>query len=284
VAKPCSYDLQPESGACFEDWLEKRGRKLFLLGLQLPDVYWQASQPEQPINDVTVFLDKMQKDCGSKSILMISFGTVFFPVQYWILEALVDCLVKAEIPTLFVQASPFAKAMPDQGERIKKKLEETGRGLVAEWIQQDLVLRHPAVGSVLSHGGHGSTTETLLNGLPLLLWPFAVSGTNHIECALIIIQGDQPLNSAFISKTLGAGLEFLQVRDTIVGEKMFNYPDVQVKASLESITEEFTRVFGSLQGPGNQLMRDNAVRVGQRLRAEHDEKMPTYFDKLLQAM
>ncbi|CAM0913453.1 unnamed protein product [Alopecurus aequalis] len=47
-----------------------------------------------------------------------------------------------------------------------------GRGLVTkEWVDQEAVLKHPAVGLYLSHCGWNSVTEAAAYGVPILAWP-----------------------------------------------------------------------------------------------------------------
>lgn len=102
-----------------------------------------------------------------------------------------------------------------------EKLIET-KGFIASWCSQEKVLNHPSVGGFLTHGGWGSTIESLSAGVPMICWPYL---------------WDQPTNCRYICKEWGVGLE--------MGK------DVK--------REEVKRLVQELMGEGGHEMRNMAA-------------------------
>ncbi|KAJ0728196.1 putative 7-deoxyloganetin glucosyltransferase [Helianthus annuus] len=88
------------------------------------------------------------------------------------------------------------------------------RGMLVSWCAQEKVLAHRSVGAFLSHCGWNSTTESILEGVPLICWPFF---------------SDQLTNCRFACTEWGIGMEInhdvkrneveVVVREMMQGEK-----------------------------------------------------------------
>ncbi|CAH1454461.1 unnamed protein product [Lactuca virosa] len=107
--------------------------------------------------------------------------------------------------------------LPPEFEEVIKK-----RGFIASWCPQEKVLEHPSVGGFLTHGGWGSTIESLTAGVPMICWPYL---------------WDQLTNCRYICKEWEVGMEM---------EK-----DVK--------REEVSKLVQELMGEGGHVMRKKAM-------------------------
>lgn len=93
------------------------------------------------------------------------------------------------------------------------------RGCMVEWVPQQEVLGHVAVGGFMTHSGWNSTLESMVAGVPMICWPYF---------------GDQQINSRFVSEVWKVGLDMKDVCDRKVVERMLN--DVMVDRREEFAT------------------------------------------------
>lgn len=95
--------------------------------------------------------------------LKISFGSLFWPNDPERLWAIVDELIRAEVPLVFAQASPFT-VVP---QHMAAAIDANPISLALSWVPQERLLMHPSVGWFITHGGWNSVQEALLAKVPL---------------------------------------------------------------------------------------------------------------------
>ncbi|KAI0368559.1 UDP-Glycosyltransferase/glycogen phosphorylase [Pilatotrama ljubarskyi] len=193
---PESYE--PEAVEAVRQWYAETSRPVYTCGPLLPASSATSTENEKKQSmestEIQEFLDATLKNAGEKSLLYISFGSIFWPLKtpekIW---AFIDVVMELNIPFILSHASPMAVVPED----VKQKVKEYGKGLLSPWTPQQTILEHPATGWFVCHGGHNGVTESICAGVPFILWPFG---------------GDQPLNAVHISEQLKVGYELIEVR------------------------------------------------------------------------
>ncbi|GAA0149429.1 glycosyltransferase [Lithospermum erythrorhizon] len=126
-----------------------------------------------------------------------------------------------------------------------------GRGLlVSNWAPQVPILNHGSIGGFLTHCGWNSTLESMVNGIPLIVWPLyaeqrlnAVMLTQELKVALRPKVGENGLVKADVIantvKNLIVGEEGKQVRnrmrDIKVAAERVLRPDGSSRKSLANL-------------------------------------------------
>jgi UDP:flavonoid glycosyltransferase YjiC (YdhE family) len=93
---------------------------------------------------------------------------------------------------------------PGWTDEIKRSLSEE-QGRIISWAPQQKVLGHRVIGCFLTHSGWNSTLESIIEGVPMLCWPFFL---------------DQKKNSRFVSEIWKIGLDMKDIPNREVVEKM----------------------------------------------------------------
>lgn len=166
--------FQPNAKALVQQWLEQEiGTRLFAIGPAIED----NLLADQPINLLVhekdaatiAFLDRCQDRFGERSVILLSWGTIWAPFRYPdILEAWIDEVLASGRPFILNRSAElFSRLSPWIEEKLKLAAEQDNC-FQTTWIAQRTVLRHPAMGIFVSHCGFSSASESTV---PIIGWP-----------------------------------------------------------------------------------------------------------------
>ncbi|KAI0726412.1 hypothetical protein C8Q72DRAFT_532361 [Fomitopsis betulina] len=195
LASPECYER--EATSVLREWFATTSRAVYTCGplvtTELPSSITTEKQSPStaPVED---FLFAIMASHGERSLIYISFGTVYWPLEPEKLAAFLDIVMTMKIPFILNHASPYLPA----DELIIQKASNYRYGLFTRWCPQQLILSHSATGWFVTHGGHNSVIESITEGVPLICWPFAF---NH------------SLNAVRVSEKLQIGYELLETRN-----------------------------------------------------------------------
>uniref|UniRef100_A0ACD5X7G8 Uncharacterized protein n=1 Tax=Avena sativa TaxID=4498 RepID=A0ACD5X7G8_AVESA len=121
---------------------------------------------------------------SDKSVVYVAFGTssAFDPGE---IRALAEGLERTGRPFLWVVRPDFTAAAGSGGGVWTKewfdgfKERVAGKAMVVSWCAQQQVLAHPAVACFVTHCGWNSTMEAVMNGVPILCWPYFLDHFTH---------------------------------------------------------------------------------------------------------
>lgn len=152
-----------------------------------------------------------------KSVLYVSFGSIATLTRDQLIEFW-HGIVNSEKPFLWVIREDLVSSLDDENN-VPSELEKgtKERGYLVGWAPQEDVLTHSAVGAFLTHNGWNSTLESIVEGVPMVSWPFFA---------------DQQPNSRFVEAVWKLGLDMKDTCDRRIVEKI-------VKEVMEVRKEEF---------------------------------------------
>ncbi|THU79707.1 UDP-Glycosyltransferase/glycogen phosphorylase [Dendrothele bispora CBS 962.96] len=194
------------------------------------------------------FLDRMEKKFGEKSVIYVSFGSLFWPVEEDKMWATIEEFLANDVPIVFAHPSPFKK--PVSEEKLRS-LRENPIAIEFPWAPQETILMHPATGWFISHGGWNSTQEAFVYRVPQILWPFAA---------------DQPYNSALMSQVHKAAFELINVRTGQYGTQLpYRFKDLakseQPKFTVDAVRKEIDDLLVKLKGDEGVVVRNNFEKL-----------------------
>ncbi|KAI9064794.1 glycosyltransferase family 1 protein [Trametes sanguinea] len=223
-------DYHPEATAAFRKWFGETGRKMYCAGPLISSGRDAPGfQAQGDAKDITKFLDAQLSSRGARSVVYVSFGSMLWPMDPAKLSAAFDVLIQQNIPFVMASPSPFAKL----SQAVIDKVKEYPGAFVANWMPQQLILDHPAIGWCLTHGGHNSVLECINAGVPMIFWPVAA---------------DQPANAIHLTEQLEVAYELLEVRTGIGLAKIYRTgytPVGTVDAVRAELRDVLARAFGA---------------------------------------
>ncbi|XP_011076757.1 7-deoxyloganetic acid glucosyltransferase-like [Sesamum indicum] len=154
----------------------------------------------------------------SKSVIYVSIGSLAVITKDQLFE-IWHGLVNSGSRFLWVRRPGSVTGLDSETEEIPSELSRgtKERGYIVTWAPQDEVLGHPAIGGFLTHSGWNSTLESIVEGKPMICWPYFV---------------DQQVNSRYVGEVWKLGLDMKDTCDRVVVEKM-------IRELMESRKNEF---------------------------------------------
>ncbi|CAL4911031.1 unnamed protein product [Urochloa decumbens] len=119
-------------------------------------------------------------------------------------------------------------AEDDEAAAALRRAVVDGKVRVVEWAPQRDVLRHRAVGCFLTHSGWNSTMESVVEGVPMVCWPFFA---------------DQHINSRFVEAVWRVGLDMKDACDRAMVRSMVTeaMESGEIRQSVQALAERVRR-------------------------------------------
>ncbi|KAJ3554964.1 hypothetical protein NM688_g2832 [Phlebia brevispora] len=184
--------------------------------------------PSEKAHEFEDFMTRALETQGPRSLVYVSFGSVWWSTEPEKIWAFIDVLLERKIPFIFSHASAFAQ-VPDD---VLTKVRNSGVGLFSSWSPQEYILSHPATGWFVTHCGFNSLIESIASGVPMICWPY---------------QADQPVNAIHLTENLGIAYELFEVR-TGHGLKPIYRTGKTPKGTLDAIRQEANQILDQAFG------------------------------------
>ncbi|THU84356.1 UDP-Glycosyltransferase/glycogen phosphorylase [Dendrothele bispora CBS 962.96] len=219
------------------------------------------SLPDPPSGEkgkqVVEFLDKMHAKYGEKSVIYMSFGTVFWPANPEKIWAAIEEILASGTPLVWAHPSPFCQIPDDK----LKMFQDSEIAFETQWAPQEAILSHPATGWFISHGGWNSTQEAMLYRVPQIFWPQ---------------YADQPQNAATVVINHKAGFELIEVRTGEHGTgKPYRFKDADPKDlptfTVEAVRREIRDVLKKSKSDEGLMVRKNYEQLSKKVYSGWDE-------------
>ncbi|CAN6218839.1 unnamed protein product [Urochloa humidicola] len=177
---------------------------------------------------------------ADRSVVYVSLGSLAVISHEQFTEFL-HGLVATGYPFLWVLRPDMVGANQDTVlEEVARATAGDGgkQARVVAWAPQRDVLRHRAVGCFLTHAGWNSTLEAVVEGVPMVCWPFFA---------------DQQINSRFVGAVWGNGMDMKDVceRDVVARTVREAMESHAIRSSAQALAQQVRR---DIAGGGSSAM------------------------------
>ncbi|CAL5072672.1 unnamed protein product [Urochloa decumbens] len=165
---------------------------------------------------------------ADRSVVYVSLGSLAVMSHEQFTEFL-SGLVAAGYPFLWVLRPDMVGASQDAVfQEVARATGDGDQARVVAWAPQRDVLRHRAVGCFLTHAGWNSILEAVVEGVPMVCWPFFA---------------DQQINSRFVGAVWRNGLDMKDVCERAVVEKTVReaMESDEIRQSAKALAEQVKR-------------------------------------------
>ncbi|RPD68622.1 UDP-Glycosyltransferase/glycogen phosphorylase [Lentinus tigrinus ALCF2SS1-7] len=248
-------DYCPEAARAVRAWFAERKRKVCYAGPLIPhgkNAEANELKQSQQSDKIVKFLKEKLVSHGEKSVIYVSFGSLFWPTDDAKLWAVLETIMEKNIPFVMSCAAEFFR--PPEG--MEDKLSAYGNAIVSKWVPQQALLEHPATGWFLSHGGLNGTMETIMAGIPLIVYP---------------IDADQPVNAIHLSESLDIAYELIEVRNGKGAGPIYRNGRVPV-GTIEAVKSEMRDVLERAFGEDGAQKRTRLEALRKTLQSAWSEE------------
>lgn len=253
-----TQELEEECHAAVERAL---GKPVLMAGMQFPERMWRgAKMPRSYASDedkhVMGFLDDMQAKHGDKSVVYVSFGSIWYPaLRPELVIYLLDSLIESGQPFIFAYATWL---LPNQPDAVKERLAAYPDGCLIKFAPQWQILEHPATAFAVTHCGANTTAECMMNGLPIVAMPFGADQGELAEMYCGVYKAGVTLKQPYTFKE---------------GNDRFHtlYDGTEILGTEDAIKAEMKATWALMRGPEGDTMRQRMAGLREKAKQSWQE-------------
>ncbi|KAI0820409.1 UDP-Glycosyltransferase/glycogen phosphorylase [Trametes gibbosa] len=247
-------DYHASATTALREWFGASSRSFCFAGPLVPPSDakslsgWVSSPGAEPVFE---FLDRMLAVHGKRSVIYVSFGSGLWPSDLEKLDAVLDTIMSRGLPILMSQPPVSVLLL----ESTRTKLAEYDNMCSSPWIPQPAVLNHPAIAWFLTHGGHNSVLESIVAGVPMIVWPITI---------------DQPPNAVHLTHNLDVAYELFEVRHGSGLGKVYRTGQTP-RGTIEAVKAEMNGVLDRALGADGEEKRARLRGLSVALRGAWED-------------